>query len=52
MKKYKVKYSGFMYFEADSEEDARDKYDDGFDYVYDEHQIDDIEEVEDFEIML
>lgn len=44
--KYKIKYSGFVYVEADSKEDAIEDYE--FNSIYEEKQIDNIEEVEEF----
>lgn len=44
---YKVNFSGFAYIEADSEEEAKDKYHDD-NCVYVEANIDDVEEVDDF----
>lgn len=50
--KYKIYYSGFAYVEADSEEEAREKvlYED--DAIYSETQVDNIEEIEEFEVEL
>lgn len=50
--KYKVNFSGFAYVEADSEEEAREKvlYED--DAIYSETQVDNIEEVDEFEVSL
>lgn len=50
--KYKVNFSGFAYVEADSEEEAREKilYED--DAIYSETQVDNIEEVDEFEVNL
>ena len=50
--KYKVNFSGFAYAEADSEEEAREKvlYED--DAIYSETQVDNIEEVDEFEVNL
>ena len=50
--KYKVNFSGFAYVEADSEEEAREKvlYED--DAIYSETQVGNIEEVEEFEVIL
>lgn len=50
--KYKVSYTGFAYVEADSEEEAREKvlYED--DAIYSETQVDNIEEVDEFEVNL
>lgn len=50
--KYKVNFSGFAYVEADSEEEAEEKvlYED--DAIYSETQADNIEEVDEFEVML
>lgn len=50
MKKYKVKYSGFAYVEAESLEEAEELYED--DAIYDERKIDDIEEVDCFRVSL
>lgn len=47
MNKYRIDYSGFMYVEADSEEEAEQKYFDG-DYIYDESGEYEISEVSDF----
>lgn len=50
--KYKVNFSGFAYVEADSKEEAREKvlYED--DAIYSETQVDNIEEVDEFEVNL
>lgn len=50
--KYKVNFSGFAYVKADSEEEAREKvlYED--DAIYSETQVDNIEEVDEFEVIL
>lgn len=50
--KYKVFYTGFAYVEADSEEEAREKvlYED--EAIYSETQVDNIEEVDEFEVNL
>lgn len=50
--KYKVNFSGFAYVEADSKEEAREKvlYED--DAIYSETQVDNIEEIEEFEVNL
>lgn len=50
MPKYKVYYSGFAYVEADSEEEAMEDYE--FSSVYEEKQINSVEEVDEFEIEL
>ena len=49
MPKYKVSYSGFEYVEADNETEAEELFHDGAS-VYEEEQIDSIEEVDDFTI--
>lgn len=46
MAKYKVYYSGFAYVEADSAEEAEEDYD--YSSIYDERQIDEVEEVDEF----
>lgn len=43
---YKVSYSGYAFVEADSEEEARDQYNDDMAF-YEEMWIDEIEEWED-----
>lgn len=50
--KYKVNFSGLAYVEADSEEEAREKvlYED--DAIYSETQVDNIEEIEEFEVKI
>ena len=50
MAKYKVYFSGFAYIEADSMEEAEDNYD--FEAVYEEQQVDMIEEVDEFLVSL
>ncbi len=49
MGKYKVEYSGFAYVDADSEDEANDKYEMG-DTVYEESGIDSTEEVDEFTV--
>lgn len=51
MAKYKVYYSGFAYVEANNPEEAKDNCFDGF-TVYEEEQIDNVEEVDDFFVEL
>ena len=41
---YKVAFSGFAYVQADSEEEAKEKFDDGYN-VYKETNLDSVEEV-------
>ena len=50
--KYKVNFSGFAYVEAESKEEAREKvlYED--DAIYSETQVDNIEEIDEFEVIL
>lgn len=50
MAKYKVYYSGFAYVEANNTKEAEEKY--AYDNVYEETQIDSIEEVDDFAVCL
>ena len=47
MAKYKVCYEGFAYVEADSEEEARELFDDE-DFAYREQEVTEITEVDDF----
>lgn len=48
MAKYKVYYSGFAYVEADSAEEVEEKCE--YDNVYDEKQIEKVEEVDYFDV--
>lgn len=48
MAKYKVYYSGFAFIEADNEEEAKELYYDDYDIVYEEKQVDEVEEIDDF----
>lgn len=50
MAKYKVNYTGFAYVEADSPEEAEDIYEHFS--VYEEKQVGDIEEVDEFIVEL
>jgi hypothetical protein len=47
MAKYKVTFSGFCYVEADSEDEAKEKADDG-EYAFSEYGFDSVEEVDEF----
>lgn len=47
MAKYKICYSGFAYVEADSEEEAEEKYSWG-DTMFDVESIDFVKEVDEF----
>ena len=47
MAKYKVSYGGFAYVEAESEEEARELFEDE-DFAYREQEITDVIEVDDF----
>lgn len=49
MAKYKVYFSGFAYVEADNIEEAEDIYHYG-DVDYEEHQVDGVEEVDEFAV--
>ena len=48
MAKFKVYYSGFSYVEADSPEEAASCYE--YDAIYEEWNVDGVEEVDDFEV--
>lgn len=50
--KYKVFYTGFAYIETDSKEEAREKVLWEDDTIYSETQVDNIEEVDEFEVIL
>jgi hypothetical protein len=47
--KYKIKFGGFAYVEADNEAEAEEKFDDQ-DYVFAEYGIAAIEEVDEFTV--
>lgn len=46
--KYAVYFSGKAYVEADSPEEAKEIYHDGFDVAYEEKQVDRVQEVDEF----
>lgn len=48
MAKYKVSYSGFVYVEADTAEEAKEKVFDEVEEIYSEKQIDSVIEVDEF----
>ena len=49
MAKFKVEFTGFVYVEADTKEEAIDKWEDG-DYIYKEENPEEAYEVDEFEI--
>lgn len=49
MKKYKVSYTGFAYINAESKEEAEEKFDDD-DCVFGELNVESVEEVADFRV--
>lgn len=49
--KYKVNFSGFVYVEADSEEEARELAE-GDCVIYSEWEYTNVEEVDEFEVIL
>lgn len=49
--KYRITLGGFAYIEADSREEAEQKYYDG-DEIYKEEGITDIEEVDSFDVYI
>lgn len=51
MKRYKIPFSGFVYVEADSEEDANEALD-CEDIIYEEREFEDPQEVKEFEIYI
>lgn len=51
MAKWKVEFNGFAYVEADTQEEANEKYDSG-DTVYEESFPSDPEEIEEFEVII
>ena len=50
MSKYKVYYEGYVYVEAEDEDEAMEIAQDGFDVIYEEKEWGDIEEVDDFAV--
>ena len=48
--KYKVNFSGFAYVEADNEDEAVENYD--YNEVYRKEKIENIEEVDEFDIFI
>jgi hypothetical protein len=50
MSKYKVYFEGYVYVEAEDEDEAMDIAQDGFDVIYEEKEWGDIEEVDDFAV--
>lgn len=47
--KYRVSFSGFAYVEADSAEEAEELYFDGGE-IYEEYEVTEIEEVDEFAV--
>lgn len=45
--KYKVNFNGFAYVDADSEDEALDRFNSGY-YIYREFEADSAEEVSDY----
>ena len=50
--KYKVNFSGFTYVEADSEDEAKELAQEGDYVIYLEWEYTDVEEVDEFEVVL
>jgi len=50
MAKYKVRFSGFAYVEANSPEEAMDEYE--WSAIYEEISVDSVEEVEEFGVRI
>lgn len=48
MAKYKVSYSGFVYVEADTADEAKEKVLEEVEEIYSEKQIDSVIEVDEF----
>lgn len=48
MAKYRVNFSGFAFIEADSEEDAKERFWYDPEECYQECQVDNVEEVDEF----
>lgn len=51
MAKWKIEFHGFAYVEADSAEEADEKYNDG-DVVFQEDNVSDPKEVDSFEVTI
>ncbi|WP_303025484.1 hypothetical protein [Anaerotignum lactatifermentans] len=52
MAKYKVSYSGFVYVEADTAEEAEEKAFDEVEEIYSEKQVNAVIEVDEFDVEL
>ena len=50
MKKYRVSYSGFSYVEAETEEEAKEKFLYDIEEIYCEEQVNSVGEVEEFDV--
>ena len=48
--KYKVYFEGYVYVEADNEDDALELAQEGFDVIYEEKEWGDIEEVDEYTV--
>lgn len=48
--KYKVYFEGYVYVEAENEDEALELAQEGFDVAYEEREFGDIEEVNDFTV--
>lgn len=52
MAKYKVSYSGYVYVEADTAEEAEEKVFDEVEEIYSEKQVDAVIEMDEFDVEL
>lgn len=52
MAKYKVSYSGFVYVEADTAEEAKEKVLEELEEIYSEKQVNAVIEVDEFDVEL
>ena len=51
MKKYKIRYNGLMYVEADNEDEAMELAQEGI-TIYEELEYDSIEEMDEFDVWI
>jgi N-acetyl-beta-hexosaminidase len=50
MSKYKVYFEGYVYVEAENEDEALELAQEGFDVIYEEKEFGDIEEVDEYTV--
>ena len=50
MNKYKIYYEGYVYVEAENEDEAMEIAQDGFDVIFEEKEFVEVEEVDEFTV--